>query len=121
MGRSTWRRIGASCGGRHDIADMAWSPDSSRVAYIVTVGDWKANDPDGNLYDGELVNRQTYLAVSSNAHSTVGWRVQDICPAAPACDCPNPIAWEGMGRIKLTCWTYTATVDPVRDRPKAVP
>lgn len=102
-----------------------------RIAYIVGVADWRADDPDGNPWAGEAINRRTYLAVSSPTHPSVGWRIGNECPApsgwfdgsmtTPACDCPNPIAWDGTGRIKLTCGAYRATFDPVRDRPKAVP
>jgi hypothetical protein len=100
----------------HAIGDssIAWSPDSTHVAYVDRVSDWRM-DPHATLDapEGEFINPRTYLAVAATRHFALGW--------ALGRDCTGTVAWENAVRVAVTCAGRTRSFDTKLDHPLALP
>jgi hypothetical protein len=75
------------------LSPPAWSPDSSKVAFVEKIFDWEYTDPFARYFDGEASNVRYYLVIASE-QGAAGYRLD---PAA-AEQLP---AWQTNSRLVL--------------------
>jgi hypothetical protein len=91
------------------LSDLAWSPDSCKVAFVEKIYDWEYIDPWNQYFDGAITHQKFFLAVVSKDGTTVGYALDGL----PQQMQPR---WDDSNRVTLNGRTY----DLRSDLPKAI-
>jgi hypothetical protein len=79
--------------GVHGIGEFQWSPDSSRLALVDQVCDWKVTGPD--QYDGDFVDCRYFVVVAGENTATLTVAIPKLTDSAR-------INWDGNDGVALT-------------------
>lgn len=64
------------------LSTLAWSPDSSKVAFVEKIFDWEYYDPFGAYFDGAVSDLHYWLVIAGSDSSVAGYRLRHFDGAA---------------------------------------
>jgi hypothetical protein len=87
------------------LSELAWSPNSDRVAFVEKIYDWQYLDPYNGSFDGWATSMQYFLAIVSSRGEAKGYRLNQV-PAHFS------VRWLGPNRVELNGLTFDLEANP---------
>ncbi len=64
------------------LSELAWSPDSRKLAVVEKIYDWEYSDPYNRDFDGEVKTQRFFLAIVSRDGPAAGFQLESAPPNA---------------------------------------
>ncbi|MBV8072404.1 MAG: hypothetical protein JO270_21050 [Acidobacteriaceae bacterium] len=87
--------------------DLAWSPDSSRLAFVEKTFDFEYNDPFNRYWDGTVTSLRAYLVIVPLNGAAQGYRLREV-PSE------TNIHWNSDTEVQLEGEAFSLTTNPPR-------